>query len=362
MPAKKKIDEAAVKAVVNEEPIVVRKPRKPKLVEVQSPDISDLEDDQIDSVNFNASLGSSSSNADASLRSSGAKYVLATDEEAATLGSDEPSGVEIQLGLLTARIEELNALVRNLAKKVEERGSSDSKPPRRDDRPSGDRPRGDFNDRPKRDFGDRPKFGDRDSRPPRRDFGDRPKFGGGDDRPKRDFGDRPRFERPSGGSDSRGSDSRGTSSDRPSGDRPARGFGRDGGDRSGGFKPREGGFAPRGGSDSRSSSDSRGGGDRGGFRPREGGSSDRGGSSSGGFRPREGGGSPDRGGFKPREGSFSRDSSSPRTEGGFKPREGGSTSSDQRGFGKRKDHGFTSRDSGSSSAPGTTTRRSNDDD
>jgi hypothetical protein len=112
---RKKIDETAVEAVVNETPIVTRKPRKPKLVEVQ-PDQSDLEDDQIEN----------------------AKYVLATEQEAATLGSDEPSGVEIQLGLLTARIEELNALVRNLAKKVEERGG-DSRPPRRDDRPSGDR-------------------------------------------------------------------------------------------------------------------------------------------------------------------------------------------------------------------------------
>ena len=181
---RKNIDETAVKAVINEAPIAVRKPRKPKLVEV-APDQSDLEDDQID----------------ASHSDNNAKYVLATDEEVATLGSDEPSGVEIQLGLLTARIEELNALVRNLAKKVEERGSSDSRPPRRDDRPSGDRPSRDFGDRPKRDFGDRPKFGDRDSRPPRREFGDRPKFGGGDDRPKRDFGDRPKFDR--GGSSDR---------------------------------------------------------------------------------------------------------------------------------------------------------------
>lgn len=261
------------------------------------------------------------------------------------LEDDEASGLEIQLGVLTAQIEELARVMATMAEKLDRieavvrsnaNRASESRPQGRDERPRrdfqsrDDRPRSDASrERPAgRDFQPR---GDR----PNRDFGDRPQrsFQSRDDRPQRSFS---RDDRPSTGTDRPRSfaprgDSRGPS-DR--GDRPQRSF------------------APRG--------DSRGPSDRGGDRPRTDANRER--PAQGSFSPRPTGdrgparGNDSRGGFSKgfdrgndsrgndSRGNDSRGNSAAR---GFAPRpertdrpKTESAPSEPRGFGRRKDHGF----------------------
>ena len=245
------------------------------------------------------------------------EYELASDEEAAGLDEEAVSGIEIQLGVLTARIEELTTIVRKLEKKLEKAAEA----------PARAAPRGD-DERPRFDRDSRPSF-NRDSRPS--GGADRPRFGGGSS-------DRPRFG--GGGGDSRPSFNRDS---RPSGDRPS-------GDRD----SRPGGGPRFGGGDSRPSSsrDSRpsGGSDR----PRfGGGSSDSRPSFNRDSRPSGDRPSGDRpSGDRPRFGgtdrvtsSFSRDSrpSEPRGAGERPSPRAERPSGESGGFARRKDHGFGKR-------------------
>jgi hypothetical protein len=290
---------------------------KPKAI--ISPDESDLEDDNLDGPVPG--------------------YVLASKEESEGLVDDDIGGVELQLGLLTAQVAELTALVRDLGKKLDGMsravGSREERPKREFDR----------EDRPKRDFGDRPQrsfsggSGGGDSRGGYRGGSS----GGGGYRGNTGGSSGGGYRGGSGGS---GSDSRGGGSrdsrppregsftgPRSSGPREG-GFSRDGGaarpPREGGFSgprssgPREGGFSgPR---PQREGGFSRDGASRDSRPPR----SDDSRTSRESRPPREGGFS-----SAPREGGFSRpersESSAPRPEGG----------SESRGFGRRKDHGFS---------------------
>ena len=230
------------------------------------PDPSDLEEDTI---HLSGSLADDG--------------VVSEDE--LEMDDEAVSGTEIQLGLLTAQVEDLARLIAEMSGKLAQLEnairSGQDRPRRefqsRDDRPRDDRPRRDFGDRPPRDF-DRPRreFQPRDDRP-RRDFGDRPPRDG-----SRDGGPRREFQ--------------------PRDDRPKRDFGsRDGGGRDGGSR----GF----GRDNRSS-DTRGGGFSRGF---------------------------DRGDSRPRPENRS-DSRPPRDD--IRPRPENRGDSGDRGFGRRKDHGF----------------------
>ena len=263
MPRKKAEAETAAPEASEAPAKPARKARKKAEVELQ-PDESDMLDDEV--------------------------LEFATDAEVAALEPDDASGVEVQLGLLTARIEELMRVVKSFEKRLDALNERPSRPPR------------DFGDRgPRRDFGDRP---------PRRDFGDR------DDRPRRDF-DRG-GDRQGGGGFNRGGGDRPQRGFGPSGDRG--GFNR-GGDRQGGGGG--GGFNRGGGGFDR-------GGDRG-DRQGGGGGFNRGG--GGGFNrdagPRGGGGGFNRGGDRPSGDRPSGDRPSGDRDGG--------------GFGRRKDHGFGGR-------------------
>jgi hypothetical protein len=254
------------------------------------------------------------------------------------LDDDDASGLEIQLGVLTGQIEELARAMATMAEKLDRieavvrssaNRSSESRGPSRDDRPRREfQPR---DDRPKRDF--QPRSDDR----PQRTFSR-------DDRPKRDF--QPRDDRSGGDRPQRSFAPRGDArgpSDRPRSDasreRPAQR----------GFQPRDDrpkrDFQPRG--DARGPSDrpqrsfsprpegdrgpARGNDSRGGFSR----GFDRGHDSRGPARP-DSRGSDSRGsaparGFPPRPERSDRPIERPKTESG---------SSEPRGFGRRKDHGF----------------------
>jgi hypothetical protein len=286
-------------------------PRKKKTD--AAPDEADLQDDNLEATE--------DTNAAMTLEAAEEEYVEVSDDEAEGIPPEAVNGIEIQLGVLTARIEELTGIVRRLEKKLEKTGEGRSESRPRDNS-EGFRPRGGgFN----RDSG-----GDR---PPRRDFG----------------GDRPRFDR-----DSRGG-----------GDRDSRpgGFGGGGG----GFNrdSRPGGFGGGGGfnRDNRGGDrDSRGGGERSGGFNRD--------SRPGGFNrdSRPGGGDRDSrpGGFNRDSrpggfgggGGFNRDSRPSGESRGFgrsdarggdtrptesRPTESRGGGDDSRGFGRRKDHGFGKR-------------------
>ncbi len=296
-------------------------PRKKKTDAI--PDEADLQDDTLE---VSAVAGEELQETDEALMLEEAEeneYELASDEEAAGLDEEAVSGIEIQLGVLTARIEELTTIVRKLEKKLEKAAEAPARAaPRGDD----ERPRFDRDSRPSfnrdsRPSGDRPRFGGGDRPSGDRPSGDRPRFGGGDS-----SSSRPRF---GGGSDSRPSfnrDSRSSGSDRPSGDRPR--FG--GGD-----------SRPSANRDSRPS----GGSDR----PRFGSGSDSRPSFNRDSRP---GGSERPSGDRPRFGgtdrvtsSFSRDSrpSEPRGAGERPSPRSDRPSGESGGFARRKDHGFGKR-------------------
>ena len=254
-----------------------RKKKEVEEIENLTPDETDLEDDTLSMIEEEVET-----------------YELATDEEVAGMTEEVVSGIELQLGVLTARIEELTTIVRKLEKKLEKAAIGDTPAPKRE---AGFGREGGFGGN--REGGFKPREG-----------GFRPREGGSSFRPRE------------GGSRDGG------------GFRP-----REGGSRDGGFRPREGGgfggnrdggFRPREDSGSR----------EGGFRPREGGGFG-GGSRDGGFKPREGG-------FRPRDDSRGGGSFGGAREGGFRPREDARPSrDDSRGSssfgGKRRDHGFGKR-------------------
>ena len=220
-------------------------PRKKKEVndgieENLTPDETDLEDDTL----------SMTEDEDLSLTDDDTEeeYELASEADLEGMDEEVVSGIELQLGVLTARIEELTTIVRKLEKKLEKAAIGDSPAP------------------VKRDGG----FG--------REGGFKPREGG--------------FR-----SDSRGGgDSRGGFAPREGGFRP-----RDGGSapREGGFRPRDDSRPPREGSDSRPPRE-------GGFGRGFGGSSA---PREGGFRPRDdsrGSSSPSGFGGKRRDHGFSK--------------------------------------------------------
>jgi hypothetical protein len=263
------------------EEIMPRKKKEDVLEDTLTPDVADLDEDTIDE-----------------------GFALASEEEVADMPEEELSGVELQLGVLTARIEELTTIVRKLEKKLEKAGIGDSAAPQKRERRDEDEGFGGRGFGAAREGG----FGRREG------SGFRPREAGGGFRSREGGGG---GFRPREGGESRGG-----------------GFGRrDDAPRGGGFGGgnREGGFGRR--------DDSRGGGfggnREGGFKPREGGGFG-GGNREGGFKPREGGES--------RGGGFGRGFGRGGDSGGFKPRgedSRGGGSRDGGGFGgKRRDHGF----------------------
>ncbi len=319
MPRKKTAEDSGTPAPTK---TTRKKKAAPEVETVQlEPDEADLQDDELTNA---ATVG----------RGALTNTALAAGEDEFDEDDlDDASGVEIQLGVLTGQIEELTRVMATLAEKLDRieavvRSNANRSAPSRDDRPRTDASR---DDRPRTDASR--------ERPARRDFqsrDDRPKrdFQPRGDRPNRDSGERPRSFAPR--SDSRGPSDRGGSS--AGGDRPRsfapRGDSRGPSDR-GGERPRS--FAPR--------SDSRGPSDRGPARSDSRGNDSRG-NDSRGFSKGFDRGSDSRGPVRSdSRGNDSRGSAParsfpPRPERTDRPKTESSTSSEPRGFGRRKDHGF----------------------